>query len=47
MNARLLATNCPEVRPVGGGLLLQTPDVIGDGEVDYRVVTDVILRWRN
>ena len=40
MNARLLATNCPEVRSVGGGLLLQTPDVIGDGEVDYRVVTD-------
>jgi phosphoribosylaminoimidazolecarboxamide formyltransferase/IMP cyclohydrolase len=40
MNARLLATSCPEIRSVGGGLLLQTPDVIGDAEADYRVVTD-------
>jgi phosphoribosylaminoimidazolecarboxamide formyltransferase/IMP cyclohydrolase len=30
----------PEVRSVTGGLLLQTPDIIGSGDVEYRVVTE-------
>ncbi|GCE18277.1 hypothetical protein KDK_20770 [Dictyobacter kobayashii] len=29
-----------EARTVGGGLLLQTPDFVGDGEAEYRVVTE-------
>jgi phosphoribosylaminoimidazolecarboxamide formyltransferase/IMP cyclohydrolase len=30
----------PEVRSVNGGLLLQTPDAIGNREVEYQVVTE-------
>jgi phosphoribosylaminoimidazolecarboxamide formyltransferase / IMP cyclohydrolase len=30
----------PEVRSVSGGLLLQTPDAIGTGDIEYRVVTE-------
>jgi phosphoribosylaminoimidazolecarboxamide formyltransferase / IMP cyclohydrolase len=35
-----LAGERPEVRSVSGGLLLQTPDSIGEGEIDYSVVTE-------
>ncbi|GCE26067.1 bifunctional purine biosynthesis protein PurH [Dictyobacter alpinus] len=40
INTELLLMGRPEVRTVGGGLLLQTPDFVGDGEAEYRVVTD-------
>ncbi|WP_338253743.1 bifunctional phosphoribosylaminoimidazolecarboxamide formyltransferase/IMP cyclohydrolase [Dictyobacter halimunensis] len=40
INTQLLLGGHLEARTVGGGLLLQTPDFVGDGEVDYRVVTD-------
>ncbi|HTI14001.1 MAG TPA: bifunctional phosphoribosylaminoimidazolecarboxamide formyltransferase/IMP cyclohydrolase [Dictyobacter sp.] len=33
-------TDWLEARSIGGGILLQTPDLIGDGDVEYRVVTD-------
>ena len=35
-----LASERPEVRSVSGGLLLQTPDSVGKGEVDYSVMTE-------
>ncbi|GER87424.1 bifunctional purine biosynthesis protein PurH [Dictyobacter vulcani] len=40
INTELLLMRRSEVRTVGGGLLLQTPDFVGDGEAEYRVVTD-------
>jgi len=50
-NIRLLATHRPiepagadaselDVRSVSGGLLLQTPDAVGEREVEYKVVTE-------
>ena len=50
-NIRLLATHRPiepagadasklDVRSVSGGLLLQTPDAVGEREITYRVVTE-------
>lgn len=40
INAQLLSARHPEVRSVAGGLLLQTPDFVGDGDAEYRVVTE-------
>lgn len=46
----------PEVRSVSGGLLLQTPDAAGEGDIDYSVmtereptldeVTDLMFAWK-
>jgi phosphoribosylaminoimidazolecarboxamide formyltransferase/IMP cyclohydrolase len=46
----------PEVRSVSGGLLLQTPDAIGTGDIEHRVmterepnfeeVTDLMFAWK-
>jgi phosphoribosylaminoimidazolecarboxamide formyltransferase/IMP cyclohydrolase len=51
-----LASERPEVRSVSGGLLVQTPDSIGTGEVDYSVMserkptleemTDLLFAWK-
>ncbi|HLI08640.1 MAG TPA: bifunctional phosphoribosylaminoimidazolecarboxamide formyltransferase/IMP cyclohydrolase [Ktedonobacteraceae bacterium] len=40
LGTQALAAERPEVRSVSGGLLLQTPDSIGEGEIDYSVVTE-------
>ncbi len=39
-NKQSLADNRLEVRSISGGLLLQTPDILGEQEVAYRVVTE-------
>ncbi len=51
-----LAAERPEVRSVSGGLLMQTPDSMGKGEVDYSVMTerkptleemtDLVFAWK-
>ncbi len=51
-----LASERPEVRSVSGGLLVQTPDSVGTGEVDYSVMserkptleemTDLLFAWK-
>ncbi|GCE48406.1 phosphoribosylaminoimidazolecarboxamide formyltransferase/IMP cyclohydrolase [Thermosporothrix hazakensis] len=35
-----LHTGRPEIRSVNGGILIQTPDAVGDKETEYRVVTE-------
>lgn len=65
-NIRLLATHCPlepaaldhrlDIRSISGGLLMQTPDMLGEQEISYRVVserdptleevTDLMFAWK-
>jgi phosphoribosylaminoimidazolecarboxamide formyltransferase / IMP cyclohydrolase len=40
INTQMLHTGHPDVRSVSGGLLIQTPDAVGERETEYRVVTD-------
>src|SRR6266536_2954696 len=40
INTQALHAGRPEVRSVGGGLLLQTPDAVGEREAEYTAVTD-------
>jgi phosphoribosylaminoimidazolecarboxamide formyltransferase / IMP cyclohydrolase len=40
INTQALHAGRPDVRSVGGGLLLQTHDAIGERETEYAVVTD-------
>lgn len=40
LSTQALHMGRPDVRSVSGGLLLQTPDAIGDRETEYRVVTE-------
>ncbi len=40
INTQALHAGRPDVRSVSGGLLLQTPDAIGEREAEYTVVTD-------
>ncbi|GCF07497.1 bifunctional phosphoribosylaminoimidazolecarboxamide formyltransferase/IMP cyclohydrolase [Dictyobacter arantiisoli] len=40
INTQRLLMGHIEVRTVCGGLLLQTPDFVGDGDAEYRVVSD-------
>src|SRR5258708_5770762 len=40
VNTQSLHTSGPEVRSVSGGLLLQTPDMMGERETEYHVVTE-------
>jgi phosphoribosylaminoimidazolecarboxamide formyltransferase / IMP cyclohydrolase len=40
VNTQQLYLERPEVRSVSGGLLLQTPDATGEGDAEYRVVTE-------
>src|SRR6266568_1795593 len=40
VNTQVLNTGRPEVRSVSGGLLLQTPDAVGEQETEYSVVTE-------
>ncbi len=40
VKTQLLSLNSLDARSVAGGLLLQTPDFVGEGEIDYRVVTE-------
>lgn len=40
INTHFLNAGRPDVRSVSGGLLLQTPDAIGDGAPEYTVVTE-------
>lgn len=40
VSTRSLSRGPSDVRSVSGGLLLQTPDAIGEREVEYRVVTE-------
>lgn len=40
INTQSLHAGRPEVRSVSGGLLLQTHDAVGEGEPEYRVVTE-------
>lgn len=40
INTQALHTGRPDVRSVSGGLLLQTPDAVGEREAEYNVVTD-------
>jgi phosphoribosylaminoimidazolecarboxamide formyltransferase/IMP cyclohydrolase len=56
MSTQALHSGRPDVRSVSGGLLLQTPDPIGDSETDYTVmterepnleeVTDLMFAWK-
>ncbi len=56
INARLLKAGRFDIRSVSGGLLLQTPDVVGEPEMSYRVVserepnlaelTDLLFAWK-
>jgi phosphoribosylaminoimidazolecarboxamide formyltransferase/IMP cyclohydrolase len=56
LNVRLFKSGRFEVRSVSGGLLLQTPDFIGEQELEYRVVTerkptleemtDLVFAWK-
>jgi phosphoribosylaminoimidazolecarboxamide formyltransferase/IMP cyclohydrolase len=40
VNTQMLHSGHPDVRSVSGGLLIQTPDAVGERETEYRVVTD-------
>lgn len=40
LNTQALRMGHPEVRSVSGGLLLQTPDAMGDREIQYQPVTE-------
>ena len=40
VNTQVLNAGRPEVRSVSGGLLLQTPDTVGEQETEYSVVTE-------
>ncbi len=40
LNSQALRSGRPDVRSVSGGLLLQTPDAVGERETEYRVVTE-------
>jgi phosphoribosylaminoimidazolecarboxamide formyltransferase/IMP cyclohydrolase len=40
INTQALHAGHPDVRSVSGGLLLQTPDAVGEREAEYNVVTD-------
>jgi phosphoribosylaminoimidazolecarboxamide formyltransferase/IMP cyclohydrolase len=40
INTHLLMAGPLEARSISGGLLVQTPDFVGDGEAIYRVVSD-------
>ncbi|MDQ2885794.1 MAG: bifunctional phosphoribosylaminoimidazolecarboxamide formyltransferase/IMP cyclohydrolase [Chloroflexota bacterium] len=40
INTQILHVGRPDVRSVSGGLLLQTPDAVGEREFEYSVVTD-------
>ncbi|MBE3561196.1 MAG: bifunctional phosphoribosylaminoimidazolecarboxamide formyltransferase/IMP cyclohydrolase [Ktedonobacteraceae bacterium] len=40
LNTQLLLSARPEVRSISGGLLLQTPDIVGEREAEYSVVTE-------
>jgi phosphoribosylaminoimidazolecarboxamide formyltransferase/IMP cyclohydrolase len=55
-NTQWLATGRPDARSVSGGMLLQTPDYIGEQDVEYSVmterepnleeVTDLMFAWK-
>ncbi len=40
ISTQMLHTGHPDVRSVSGGLLIQTPDAVGERETEYSVVTD-------
>ncbi len=40
LNTQALALGRPDVRSVSGGLLLQTPDAVGEQEIEYSSITD-------
>ena len=40
INTQSLLTGHPDVRSVSGGLLLQSPDAVGERETEYTVVTE-------
>ncbi len=40
INTQMLHTGHPDVRSVSGGLLIQTPDAVGERETEYSVMTD-------
>ncbi|MBV9709436.1 MAG: bifunctional phosphoribosylaminoimidazolecarboxamide formyltransferase/IMP cyclohydrolase, partial [Ktedonobacteraceae bacterium] len=40
INTQMLHVGRPDVRSVSGGLLIQTPDAVGEREIEYSVVTD-------
>ena len=40
VNTQALLTGRPDVRSVSGGLLIQTPDAVGEREAEYTVVTE-------
>jgi phosphoribosylaminoimidazolecarboxamide formyltransferase/IMP cyclohydrolase len=56
INTQLLKAGRLDIRSVSGGLLLQTPDVVGEPEMTYRVVserepnleelTDLLFAWK-
>lgn len=39
-NSQTLTAGRPDIRSVSGGLLLQTPDAVGEQEIEYSSVTD-------
>lgn len=55
-NTQTLHKECPEVRSISGGLLLQTPDAITERDLEYHVVsereptfeevTDLLFAWK-
>ena len=40
INTQVLAAGRPDMRSVSGGLLLQTPDAVGEQEIEYATITD-------
>src|SRR5579872_88994 len=40
LNTQTLALGRPDIRSVSGGLLLQTPDAVGEQEIEYSSITD-------
>ncbi|HLJ33916.1 MAG TPA: bifunctional phosphoribosylaminoimidazolecarboxamide formyltransferase/IMP cyclohydrolase, partial [Ktedonobacteraceae bacterium] len=40
LNTQALALGRPDIRSVSGGLLLQTPDAVGEQEIEYSSITD-------
>jgi phosphoribosylaminoimidazolecarboxamide formyltransferase/IMP cyclohydrolase len=40
INSQTLTVGRPDIRSVSGGLLLQTPDAVGEHEIEYSSITD-------